>query len=56
MREILGYKITEEEWKKLHDELKEDIILRYDNREYWDPDIVEDFAIEHCLKRAKEDE
>ena len=48
-----GYLMTEEQAEKLSDSLTEDILERYNTPEYLDPQIIEDFAIENKLKKAK---
>lgn len=46
-----GFKMTENQREELRELLTADILERYDNSEYWDPDVVEVFATEHRLKR-----
>lgn len=36
----------------LFEALEADILNRYNNEEYWDPQIVEDFVIENKLKEV----
>jgi len=56
IEENCGYWMTEEQVKELSKELTEDILERYDNEEYYDREVVERFAIDHNLKKVKEDE
>lgn len=41
--------------KQLKKELKEDILLKYFNTEYFDPDILEDFKEENNLSEKDMD-
>ena len=49
--EYVGYKMTEKQAGELGNTLREDILSRYDNDEYHDPDIIESFAIENHLEK-----
>ena len=42
-------KLTEEQ----REELKQDILDRYDNEEYWDIDLIEKFEYENKLEEQK---
>lgn len=48
-----GFKMSEKQMFELDDLLKEDILVRYNNNEYWDSDIIETFAHDNKLKRSK---
>jgi len=48
---VSGYVMTKKQRNKLMKLLTEDILERYDNVEYWDEDVVEEFATENRLKR-----
>lgn len=47
----LGFKMTEEQREELHNLLTEDILERYDNIEYWNLAIIEEFAHDNQLER-----
>lgn len=49
---VFGYLMTEKQAEELSDALHEDIITRYDNAEYHNPDIIEEFAKDNGLKSA----
>ena len=49
---FFGFEMTEKQRFELDDLLREDILDRYNNSEYWDPDIIETFA--HEKRLAKE--
>ena len=36
--------------EELHNILIEDILGRYDNIDYWDPELIESFFVEHGIK------
>ncbi len=46
-----GFEMTEKEEIELDERLKEDILQRYNNNEYWDQKIIEAFAYENKLMR-----
>lgn len=46
-----GYWMTERQSEKLSDLLTEDILERYNYPEYYDPDIIEQFAKNNKLRR-----
>lgn len=48
-----GFKMTEEQVEELSDLLTEDILERYNNPEYLNPDIIEAFAQDNKLQRAE---
>ena len=48
-----GFKMTEKQRIKLHEALTENILERYDNSEYWDPDVIETFATDNRLQRSE---
>jgi len=50
---LYGYLMTEKQAEELSEELIEDILERYNNPEYYDPEIVEEFAHNNKLKRAE---
>jgi hypothetical protein len=35
--------------RKLREELRKNILQRYDNPEYWDPEVIEGFIQDHQL-------
>jgi hypothetical protein len=47
-----GFKMTEKQLEKLSDILTENILERYNNPEYLDYSIVENFAIDNKLQKA----
>jgi len=42
--------------EELREMLKENILWRYDNEEYWDMDIIRDFEAENKKDKEEEDE
>jgi len=50
---FFGFEMTEKQAEKLSDLLTENILERYNNPEYYDPDIIEEFAQNNKLKRSK---
>jgi hypothetical protein len=48
-----GYYMSFHKAVELSELLTEDIIERYDNSEYHNPDIIEEFAHNNKLKRAE---
>ena len=48
-----GYYMTKNQVLEVREWLKNDIIMRYDNEEYWNLEIVEAYAQEHGLKKFK---
>lgn len=46
------YEMTEEQYRRLLKLLGEDIDTRYNNAEYWNIDIIEDFAHDNKLNRG----
>ena len=48
-----GYLMTEDQAEELSESLTEDILERYNNPGYYDPDIIASFAQENKLKIAK---
>jgi hypothetical protein len=38
---------------KLREELRENILNRYDNPEYWSPEVIEDFIQEYQLNNEE---
>ena len=53
MAEFYGYEMDSSQADELAELLRQDILDRYDNDEYWEDDIIEDFALEHKLKAFK---
>ena len=45
-----GYVMTEKQKDKLVKILEDNILERYNNEEYWDVDLVNEFAHNHNLK------
>lgn len=48
---VYGYLMTEKQAEKLSGLLTEDILSRYNYPEYFDSDIIEQFAKDNKLKR-----
>lgn len=46
-----GFEMTEKEKAELEDGLREDIVCRYNNEEYWNKNIIEEFAYRNKLFR-----
>ncbi len=54
MKKIIfgGFAMSETQKNELRKSLQENILFRYDNSEYWDMDILANFAHDHKLKSA----
>jgi len=50
--EVLGYEMTTRQKEELLNLLTADILNRYDNLEYWDQNIITEFAHNKKLKEA----
>ena len=50
---VMGYMMTFQQEEELCLALSEDIDFRYNNLEYWDQDIISNFAGEHNLEKDK---
>ena len=48
--EAFGYKMTSQQLLELQEILREDILLRYDNEEYYDKELIEVFAQDNNLE------
>ena len=46
-----GYTMTIAQASLLFEELAENILVRYNNGEYWDPQIIKDFIKENKLNK-----
>jgi len=54
--DFMGHQMSVEQKEELIDMLKEDILDRYNNPEYWSQDIVDEFAQDNKLESAKKNE
>ena len=51
--EFYGYKMTEGQEEELSELLKQDILDRYNNSEYWNDDIIENYVADNRLEKTK---
>ena len=54
--EFVGYVMTEKQRSKLAKILEENILERYNGEEYWEQDLIDEFATENKLKRRERGE
>ena len=54
--DYLGYVMTEKQMEELSNSLEEDILERYNDPEYYDPSIIDEFVIDNKLKKVSRKE
>jgi len=48
---FMDYIMTEEQKLELEEKLADDILERYNNEEYWEKNIIEQFVVDNKLKK-----
>lgn len=48
-----GFLMTEKQSEEIYEILQEDILRRYNNSEYWDYDIIQEYAHDNKLKEIE---